>query len=718
MLVLYTLGYLVVFTTVFLVTALPPQTVAGSWTSLESWAWFLLWWLLYILGYLLVRLVVVRGGAWIADVAQPQWRARLERLEGILRPPLAPWLDIAIVCILLALVVVLPFINQGTLWLGFVLSVVALVYGNIIFDNWRRSRLPGPVIELVAEPGPGAHQASLRWQNPPHTAFSGVLVQRSPDPPQDDGYGVQVYRGFMEEWRDETLEPGRTYYHTVTSLGPGGRSGGRITAQVQTYPLPPDPTDIRVVAGTHEIELHWQLPPSPFFREIVVQRRQDRFPESERDGQRIYQGAGTRCQDFGLQLATLYYYRLYCMDQYGQASAGATIEVPTRAPDVSNLRIGLERGRVRLSWVTPLEPMPEVVIVRKVGADPESRNDGDGVVYQGRDTAWTDDNTLPATDYHYRVYACYPRAVYSDGLCVHITTPPPPSAIQDFTAFPGRNRIQLQWRRPVARPFAGVLILRTLDRPAGSPDEENTSFVYEGAEREQILDAGLEPGTLYFYTAFTYDEAGRYGTPRSISSRTLPGPQPVQFHPPLIDETAREVVLNWTRGDPVAPQVHLRRWEGQPPDSLSHREPGGNLLYQGPGMQYVDRNLLTNHTYYYVVYALDDEGCASVGVSQQVQTPEDWNVQVFIHFQAVGEAESYSLPESTRIDVWVPELLRITGQPPGANFRLFNLTRNYEYRLDSSLRDQDTRTGDELLLTYDLEPNEGLAPNAGQGDNP
>ncbi|MBM4432188.1 MAG: hypothetical protein FJ026_17845, partial [Chloroflexi bacterium] len=496
MLVLYTLVYLMVFTTVFLVTALPSQIGTGSWTSLESWAWFLLWWLVYILGYLLVRLAVVRGGAWIADVARPQWQARLERLEGTLRPPLVPWLDIAIVCILLALVVVLPSINQDTLWLGFVLSVVALVYGNIIFNNWRMSRLPGPVIELVAEPGPGARQASLSWKNPPHPAFSGVSVQCSPDPPQDDRYGVQVYRGFMEDWRGEALEPGRLYYYTVTSLGPGGRSGGRITTQVQPYLLPPDPTDIRAVAGTHEIELRWQLPLPPLFREIVVQRRQDRFPESERDGQRIYQGDGTRCQDFDLQLATLYYYRLYCMDQYGQASAGATLEVPTRAPDVSDLRIGLERGRVRLSWVSPAEPAPEVVIVRKVGADPESRNDGDGEKYRGRDTPWTDDDTRPATDYHYRIYACYPRAVYSDGLCVHITTPPPPPAIQDFTAFPGRNRVQLQWHRPVARPFAGVLILRTLDHPAGSTDEENASFVYEGAEREQILDVGLEPGTL------------------------------------------------------------------------------------------------------------------------------------------------------------------------------------------------------------------------------
>lgn len=718
MLILYTLGYLLIFSTLYLMSVRAGLTIARSWASFSSWGWFLLWWLTYIFGFWLLRLVMTYAVPRLAGISPLESRARFRRLEENLRPPHLGWVYVAIEAILVVVFCILLFTGLGTLWLVFVVSVFMLVYGNITLTNWRTTRTSGAVTDLAAEAGPGAGQITLRWQNPSDPAFSGVSVQRLAGVPMESHHGEEIYRGFYESWCDDDCEPGGTYYYTVTSLGVHRMPGGRATTRAQAFPLPTDPTGVMAQAGEHEIELHWQRPESPAFREVVVQRRRDSFPQSVGDGERIYQGAQPWCRDSNLQSATVHYYRLFTIDRYGQASTGTTVEVATRASDVSDLRIRLERGRIHLSWVNPADPIPEVVIVRKVGADPESRNDGDGVVYEGRDVAWTDDNTLPATDYHYRVYTRYPRAVYSDGLCIHITTPPPSPRIQDFVAVSGRNRAQLQWCRPAEPQFAGVLILRTLNRQANSPGEADASFVYEGSEHEQILDVDLEPNTLYYYTAFSYDEARRYGASCFITLRTLPGPRPVQFHPPQIDETAREVVLNWTRVDPTAPQVHLRRWDDQPPASLRYREPGGNLLYQGPGMQYVDRNLLTNHTYYYVVYALDDEGCASAGASQQVQTPEDWNVQVFIHFQAVGEAESYSLPESTRIDVWVPELLRITGQPPGTNFRLFNLTRNYEYRLDSSLRDQDTRTGDELLLTYDLEPNEGLAPDAGQGDNP
>ena len=103
---------------------------------------------------------------------------------------------------------------------------------------------------------------------------------------------------------------------------------------------------------------------------------------------------------------------------------------------------------------------------------------------------------------------------------VEFTDNDPPGDIKDFTASPGDSRIMLSWSNPTDEDFAGVMIRYRTDR---YPDDyQDGSLAVDKAGQsganDSYVHAGLNNGTRYFYSGFTYDDSGNYSGTARVSA--------------------------------------------------------------------------------------------------------------------------------------------------------------------------------------------------------
>ncbi|NOY58645.1 MAG: VWA domain-containing protein, partial [Calditrichaeota bacterium] len=138
-------------------------------------------------------------------------------------------------------------------------------------------------------------------------------------------------------------------------------------------------------------------------------------------------------------------------------------------------------------------------------------------------TSWqwdfNNDGVIDATDenpvYTYNLPGTYTVSLtVSDGVDTYketkenyitvltIDTTPPGPVSDLFADIIGETSVQLTWTNPGDADYAGTIIMRRTDRfPASILDGLK---MYDGIGRSYI-DAGLSPGTTYYYTAFAYD---------------------------------------------------------------------------------------------------------------------------------------------------------------------------------------------------------------------
>lgn len=88
----------------------------------------------------------------------------------------------------------------------------------------------------------------------------------------------------------------------------------------------------------------------------------------------------------------------------------------------------------------------------------------------------------------------------------------PPNPISDFKVQEdGAGRLKLQWRDPNDDDFTGTMILRSTETFIQNVDTTET-VVYDGIA-ELYTDINLVDNTVYYYTAFAYDEIPNYSSP-------------------------------------------------------------------------------------------------------------------------------------------------------------------------------------------------------------
>ena len=96
--------------------------------------------------------------------------------------------------------------------------------------------------------------------------------------------------------------------------------------------------------------------------------------------------------------------------------------------------------------------------------------------------------------------------VVSDSIIFDITAPVNVSSLK---AEPKNKKIELSWLNPKDADFAGVKINRSRESYALNPNEGEV--IYDGS-RDFFIDTNLENKIAYFYTVFSYDQAGNYSS--------------------------------------------------------------------------------------------------------------------------------------------------------------------------------------------------------------
>ena len=104
-----------------------------------------------------------------------------------------------------------------------------------------------------------------------------------------------------------------------------------------------------------------------------------------------------------------------------------------------------------------------------------------------------------------------------------------PINVTNLEAIPGDEQIELKWKNPVDPNFEGVRIVRSKDFYPSSPWDKD--IIYEG-KAEHFIDTGLENGTRYYYTVFSYDKLGNFSSGIIISAIPTPTDVPIVIPPP------------------------------------------------------------------------------------------------------------------------------------------------------------------------------------------
>lgn len=149
--------------------------------------------------------------------------------------------------------------------------------------------------------------------------------------------------------------------------------------------------------------------------------------------------------------------------------------------------------------------------------------------------AQTLSNLIAGTTYNYRVRskdAGGSTTVSTNFTFTTTTDSTPPGDVQNFTAVPGNSQVTLSWINPSDSDFKGVMIRYRTDGvfPANKSDgilavDDQTGLA--GAS-DSFIHSGLNNGTTYSYSAFTYDTSQNYSstahaqaTPANISITSL-----------------------------------------------------------------------------------------------------------------------------------------------------------------------------------------------------
>jgi len=114
----------------------------------------------------------------------------------------------------------------------------------------------------------------------------------------------------------------------------------------------------------------------------------------------------------------------------------------------------------------------------------------------------------------------------------------PPADVSAFAATPGDGHVTLSWTNPADSDFAGTMIRYRTDG-AYPTDHNDGTLVCDrtaapGSEDSCTHTEGVENGTTYYYSAFTYDEVPNYSeTAHASATPTAGGPPPDTIDPTI-----------------------------------------------------------------------------------------------------------------------------------------------------------------------------------------
>jgi hypothetical protein len=482
------------------------------------------------------------------------------------------------------------------------------------------------------------HTIALQWTNPADLSFTGVTIRRStsgyPATQVDDDLVADLAAGTVN-YADSGLKDGVTYYYSAFAHDGGKHFSAAANAGATTPKLPPpqpgNVTDLKVVGDPTVATLSWTNPISPIFVGVTIRRSTSAFPAAPTDGESVAVDLpDSGFADRGLTSGTTYYYTIFTRDSLYRYSSGAKIAVTLPYPpipsNVTGLAAATTETSVTLNWVDPTETnFTGVLIVRSTQAAPTSPTDGTKVAdLTASATSFVDSGRTAGTTYYYTLFSHDALPRYSSGASLSVTLPTPlpppvPSAPGDVTNLKAgilgdEDDVALSWSNPSSTTLTGVMIRRST---AAFPATPTDGTLVADLLATSYADRELKRGTTYYYTLFTHDGAGNYsgGARVSIALAPISAPGNVSSLTAVVGGDGDDVDLDWV--NPTAKNltgVTIRRSTTGYPKSPTDGTRVADLL----ATHYTDADLPRGATYYYTLFAHDNDGHYATGATVSV----------------------------------------------------------------------------------------------------
>jgi hypothetical protein len=198
--------------------------------------------------------------------------------------------------------------------------------------------------------------------------------------------------------------------------------------------------------------------------------------------------------------------------------------------------------------------------------------------------------------------------------------------VTDFNATEGNTQITLTWTNPSDSDFVGTMIRFRTDGTYPLDHNDGTLVCNKTAapgSSDGFVHTGLQNGTTYYYSAFTYDEVPNYSDGVYVNATPTAGGPPPDDDPPADvtyctgTEGNTQITLTWTNpsdSDFVGTMIRFRT-DGTYP--LDHND--GTLVCDkkaAPGSSdgFVHHGLQNDTTYYYSAFTYDEVPNYSDGV--------------------------------------------------------------------------------------------------------
>ncbi len=447
---------------------------------------------------------------------------------------------------------------------------------------WGAAVLPAagdtvpPATVASFQAGPGDEVVRLSWINPGDEDFAKTVIRYStvgyPGTPVagigvENGYGG-VFEGeaaMADTFTHVGLVNGETYYYTAFAFDSSSNySAGVIASAVPFDDDPPAAVAFFTAeGGDTTVMLRWTNPDDADFDHTLIRYSTSTYPAGPADGRAVENGAGgvfanapASADSFvhtGLANGLTYYYAAFAADEVPNHAAGLTAAA-TPADEVAPSEVPAFAATggdttVMLRWTNPDDADFDHTLIRYSTVEyPSDPSDGlpvengaggrfanapasvDSFVHTGLENG---------TVYYYVAFAADEVPNYSDAVGVTATpvdtVPPAPAAAFTATAVPD-GTVKLRWGRPADQDVQGVHIrYSTDDYPADRGDglyvDNGHGGMFAGgpAAADSFIQSGLTVGTMHYYSAFVYDEAGNY------SERATAAVTPEDEVPPTFD---------------------------------------------------------------------------------------------------------------------------------------------------------------------------------------
>jgi fibronectin type 3 domain-containing protein len=481
----------------------------------------------------------------------------------------------------------------------------------------------------VASPQPKEIVLKNNWMSASQLEYLSNLYSSAPDTNNE-----KIGRAILElqmvthpDWAkafgilytDTGLKPGQQYNYRVTAKVNGKETElGKASITTGATPKVPVPMGFKAEALPDKVRLFW-TPPGGYVasyhifrgegsKPLELQKPDPYYPRSTTTAEGASLEGGALYTDRNLEPGKKYRYAIRAVDLFGRESIASEIvsidpdsALPLSGLVINNSSVG--DNRITIEWKKTLDTRVTSILVMR-GLDPEKPLEIKAKL-PATTTSYTDTDILGGTHYYYAIVtqsadgAKSQRGPLRDLRGINLTQPAIPNGLK---ITPKENALELNWSEAKENDLWGYLVLRAeSDKTPLDKYVVLTDTPLESTKYSDPIPQGVQTKYLYRIIAINTSNV------RSKASEAVRGA--------VLDKTAPEApVLLSSSG--LEGAIGIVWSAAATPDletfEVYRADPSGQVVLvqklNAKAIGYVDRTVIPNTSYTYVVVAVDTSG--------------------------------------------------------------------------------------------------------------